>query len=370
MQTLRVGVAGLRRGRVFVNQFQALPETQITALCDPVPERLRETRDSLPDPDAVQTFPNFEDMLAAPLDIIVVATPAPDHARQACAAMEAGKHVLSEVPADLTLEGCRRLVQTTRATGRCYMLAENCCYWGYVREYRRQVRAGRLGQVLYAEAEYLHDVRDLFLENPCLPPETPFQERLNHPQTRKTWRATLHPIQYLTHDLGPLLDILDDRCVSVCAMAAAPACGPDFAPAAEVALFRTAAGRVIKFLAEFSMPRPAHHWFHLMGTRGSIEAPRGPASKHRLYVEGENMETWSEMAWSTRLLAGPREAWQSGHGGADWHISREFTSAVLAGTPPPIDVFRALDFTLPGIFAVQSIENGGKPVTIPDPRDF
>jgi len=148
------------------------------------------------------------------------------------------------------------------------------------------------------------------------------------------------------------------------------ACGEGFAPAAEVAIFRTAKGRVIKFLAEFSLPRPSHHWFVLMGTKGSIESPRGPASKHLLYVEGENMSGWSEMAWDTKLLEGPREAWASGHGGADWHVARAFADCVIHDTPPPIDVYRAMDYTVPGICAVQSAQNDGEPADIPDLREL
>jgi len=368
MQPLNVGVAGLRRGRTFVAQFHALPESRVAAVCDLNSDLVEKT---LADLDgAARGFTNYDDMLNMDLEIVVVATGVPDHVRHCCAAMEAGKHVLSEVPAAVSIEECRQLLRTVRRTGRKYMLAENCCYWGFIREYRRLVQSGRIGEVLYGECEYLHDVRHLYLENPDLPPDTDFATLLRHPKTRRTWRARLHPITYLTHDIGPMLDILDDRCVTVCAMAAPSACGEGFAPAAEVALFKTAKGRVIKFLAEFSMPRPSHHWFVLMGTKGSIESPRGPASKHLLYVEGENMDGWSQMSWSTRNLSGPRDAWSSGHGGADWFITREFTDCVLQDTSPPIDVIRALDFTLPGICAVRSIEEGGNAVPIPDPRDF
>jgi len=275
---------------------------------------------------------------------------------------------LSEVPAAVTLDSARELVRKVEDTGLKYMLAENCCYWGYVREYKRQVESGRLGQVLYGECEYLHDVRSMFFDNPELPAGAPFHVLASHPASKRTWRAGLHPIHYLTHDIGPMLDILDDRCVRVTCMATPPACGEGYAPAAEVAIFRTAQGRVLKFLAEFSMPRPSHHWFVLMGTRGSIESPRGHASKHLLYAEDENMDGWSEMPWTTRILEGPQEAWASGHGGADWHISREFADSILHDKPSPIDVYRAMDFTVPGICAAQSAEDDAAPVDIPDLR--
>ena len=368
MEPLKVGVLGLGRGMTFARQFNVLPESKTVALCDLDPQRLATAAKALAS-DA-KTFVSYEDMLKQDIDLVVVASPVPNHVEHACMAMESGKHVLSEVPADVSMARCEQLVRTVRATGMKYMLAENCCYWGYLREYKRQVQSGRLGEVLYGECEYIHDVRSLYVQNPTLPSGTAFEDIVRHPDTRKTWRATLHPICYLTHDMGPMLDILDDRCVSVCCMATQPACGEGFAAAAEVALFKTAKGRVIKFLAEFSMPRPGHHWFVLMGTRGSIESPRVAGSKHLLHVEGENMEGWSQMSWDTRILEGPREAWASGHGGADWYISREFADAILQDTPAPIDVYRAMDYTVPGICAVQSLEQGGAAVDIPDLREL
>jgi len=364
---LRVGVVGLGRGLGLAKQFHALPDARVVAGCDQNPKRLPRAAEAL-GPD-VKLLDSYEDMLKCDLDAVLVASGGPDHGAHGIMALESGRHVLSEVPAEVSLDQAHKLVAAVRKTGLKYMFAENTCYWGYVREYQRQVQAGRIGEVLYAECEYVHDTRTLAVSNPGLPPGTPFEEVLRHPDTRKTWRATLHPVNYLTHDLGPVLEILDDRCVSVVCMSTPPAIGEGFAPAAEAALFKTAKGRVIKFLMAKALPRPAHHWFVLMGTRGSIESPRGPASKHLLYAEGENMDGWSEMSWTSRNLQGPRQALASGHGGADWFITREFTDCILKDTPPPIDVYRAMDYTVPGICAVQSAAQGGAPVEIPDLRE-
>ena len=351
MQPLRIGVLGLVRGLTFARQFQALPDTQTTVVCDRDDERLRTAMVELG--GGVEAVSSYDELLECDIDAVVVAGEAPDHVAQVCQALESGRHVLSEVPAGMSLESCRRLVETVRRTGLKYMLAENCWYWGYIREYQRLVESGRLGDVLYAECEYIHDVRDLCVNADGAP----------------TWRARLNPACYLTHDLGPVLEILDDRCVSVCGLSSAPALGEGFAPAATVAIFRTAKGRVIKFLGAFGMPRPSHHWFTIMGTQGSVEAPRGTATRHLVHIEGENeAEAWSEEPWTTQRSDGPAEAMASGHGGADWFISREFADCVLNDTPSPIDVYRAMDYTVPGICAVESACNGGVPVAIPDLR--
>jgi predicted dehydrogenase len=367
MRKIKVGVLGLGRGMTFARQFNALPESQTTAICDATPGRVDAAVKALNTP-GLQTFAEYADLLKSDVDIIVVASGAPEHGRHVCMALDSGKHVLSEVPADVTLKACKEIVKAVRRTGRKYMLAENCCYWGYIREYQKQVAAGRIGDVLYAEGEYLHHIPSLMYSNPTLGPSASIEQIARHPDTKLTWRAKLHPINYLTHDLGPILDILDDRCVSVSCLATPSAYGPEHAPAAEVAIFKTAKNRVIKILCEFSLPRPAHHYFMLMGTKGSIESPRGLFPEHIVYAEGENLTTWARMPWDTRILGGPQAALASGHGGADWYISREFLDCIIKDTPPPIDVYRAMDYTVPGVCAVESAAKGGAAVKIPDLR--
>ena len=93
-------------------------------------------------------------MVAQDLDIIVIATPIELHAEQAIAALEAGKHVLCEQTAAYTVDDCERLVDTVKRTGKAYMMAENYCYFHYIREWRQVIEPGRLGKIFYAEGEY------------------------------------------------------------------------------------------------------------------------------------------------------------------------------------------------------------------------
>ncbi|MGC9320495.1 MAG: hypothetical protein ACP5KN_20850, partial [Armatimonadota bacterium] len=45
-----------------------------------------------------------------------------------------------------------------------------------------------------------------------------------------------------------------------------------------------------------------------------------------------------------------------------------FTRALLDDRPVPIDVYRMCDYTVPGIIAARSAEQGGQPMTVPDMR--
>jgi hypothetical protein len=49
---------------------------------------------------------------------------------------------------------------------------------------------------------------------------------------------------------------------------------------------------------------------------------------------------------------------------------KAFVEAYRQGNPSPVDVFRALDCSLPGPLALESARQGGVPVEIPDPRAF
>ena len=73
----------------------------------------------------------------------------------AARALEAGKHVNSEVPAAHTMEDCWRIVTQAERTGLVYQLAEQTRYWGFVDTWRDLVARGRLGRVTFCEGQYI-----------------------------------------------------------------------------------------------------------------------------------------------------------------------------------------------------------------------
>jgi len=58
-----------------------------------------------------------------------------------------------------------------------------------------------------------------------------------------------------------------------------------------------------------------------------------------------------------------------GAGEANYYTVMRFLDALRHGNTPPIDVYRACDFTLPGILAYRSSVEGGRSLEVPDFRD-
>jgi len=344
---LNVGVVGLRRGKSLLRVLHHRTDVRVAAVCDQDRDRAQAIALEF---GIERIFSSYKTFVAADLDAVVIATPAPLHAEHTVAALEAGRHVLCEVPAAFSLEECQQIVDAVEASGRIYMMAENMNYYHYVRDWKTRIVEGQIGEVFYSEAEYVHDCRKI----------------MNAPDN---WRAKMPPIYYCTHSLGPVLDILDDRCVSVVGMHTGCHTAPELgAIDLEVGLFHTAKGRVVKILCGFSLSRePAMHWQVFYGTKGALENRRAPWEEAKLFCAGD--KALKAISAESADPNAPPEAREGGHGTSEFYMVADFVRAVQTGTQPEIDVYRAMDFSAPGLCAHLSATRGGEPVAIPDFRE-
>jgi predicted dehydrogenase len=303
-------------------------------------------------------YHDYERFLRHGLDAVVVATPLPVHAKQSVLALEAGCHVLSEVPAANSLEECGQIVQAVRRSGMKYMMAENSCYMAYLQSWRQMVADGRIGHAIYAEAEYVHNCRAI----------------MRDPDGGLTWRAGMPPIYYCTHSLGPLLMIMEDRCVTATGLHTGPHVAPDLgAIDLEVGLFRTAKGGVIKILNGFSVVRePAFHYYVVYGSKGVLETGRpGDAEGTKaFFADVPHLQGMARLPLTTSHTGAPPEARAGGHGTTEYYMVEDFIRAIREDTSPAIDVYRAMDYGVPGLCAHLSAERGGAPVEVPDFREM
>lgn len=365
MSPIRFGVIGSNRGRSFVKLCDAVSGAAVTSIYDI----------SLPSAEGIaaqvgaQAFDNFDAFLASDIDAVMVASPVPYHAAQACAALRSGKHVLSEVTACLTLDDARALVQAQQASSSVYMLAENYRYFDEVELLKRMYDADRFGRLYYCEGEYIHDCQGLWFDDDGSP----------------TWRAQGLAGVYGTHSLGPLLYISGDRVAQVSALAV-PGGLYDArvtAPTMYILQMVTDGGITIRVRVDHVSRRPHQMvYYALQGNRGSYEAWRGFGDRSKVWLEAEHEPSlfhapaqWhalSEQAarYIPERLAAPPEAGSGGHGTSEYWLLQDFIAAVRGERATPIDVYRALDYTLPCICAAESAAANGTPIMVPDPRTW
>ncbi|MEC8841532.1 MAG: Gfo/Idh/MocA family oxidoreductase, partial [Candidatus Poribacteria bacterium] len=152
-EELKIGIVGANRGSSFMVPFTAISETKITAICDLNEDVLEETGEKF---GIEQRFTQYEEMLDQ-IDVVVLATPENLHVPQSILALEAGKHVISEVTAAVSIGQCYQLVETVQNSQAKYMMAENMCYHKPNVLIKNMVQQGVFGKVYFGEAEYVHD---------------------------------------------------------------------------------------------------------------------------------------------------------------------------------------------------------------------
>ncbi|HOZ45392.1 MAG TPA: hypothetical protein PLO37_03125 [Candidatus Hydrogenedentes bacterium] len=352
---IRLGVWGLGRG---LNFFRACSDLNIDVVagCD-FNEHMRKRFREL-NPEALVTADAGE-FLDADFDAVLLATFCPAHAADAIRCLEAGKHVLSEVTSFHTMAEGVALVEAVERSGKVYNLAENYPFTAAQMYIARRWREGLFGDLLYAEGEYVHEVRSLcytYIDGvPIIP-----GDRLHN------WRSWLHFHFYCTHSLGPIMHATGTRPTRVVTLPGHVIL-PGYPPtklghlgSIAPSLITMDNGAVVRNLMGGTTSDT--HVFRYWGTRGAAEISDGlylrlgaAGGAPKLKVEAD----WGEL---TPLVE------KMGHGGGDFWVLYYFARQILFGEPAPWDIYRAADVTIPGILAYRSSCEGGQPYDVPDFR--
>jgi len=153
-QPLNIGIVGAGYwGKNLLRTFSRLPSARVAELCDLDPSRLAAFREEYP---GLRTSSDYQALLAQrDVDAIVVATPPSRHHAMALAALRAGKHVWVEKPLALSAVEGRALVDAAAAGRRTLFVDETFLYDPLVREMKRIIDDGALGDVMHLSFERL-----------------------------------------------------------------------------------------------------------------------------------------------------------------------------------------------------------------------
>jgi len=372
--TLKVGIAGAR-GLSNLMGFRSIPDVEVVALCDLHEGLLKEQAEKYNIP---HTYRIFDDMLDSDIDAVVIATPMQFHVQQTIQALEAGKHVLCEVTAGVTMDELWWLKETAERSDNVYMMAENYCYIPQNQLIANMVRQGLFGEIYFGEGEYIHEVKHLASGYNRRMPGS--DQETTRSSWRKFWQLGKRGMFYPTHSLGPVMQWFQgDRIKSVASFGTGWHTAPQFRQEdTSITICQLESGKLIKLRLDCISNRPHNmSYYTLQGTKGCYEAPRGLGDQHKIYLttgeEGTEKAAWQPLSdfydyLPERYKHATEEQKKAGHWGGDFFIVQDFVEAIRQGTKPPIDVYDACEWTAVGLLSELSIMNGGRVMEMPDFR--
>ena len=338
---ISVGIAGYGVcgfGAAF--HFQDHPNVRIAAVADLDPAKGAELARLC---RCTTTYPTCEELIADDsVEAVFVATDAPSHARLAIAALQAGKHVASAVPAVFgSLEEADALFAAARSSDLHYMMFETSYFHHDLYCMREMYRQGDLGEVIYAEGEYWH-----YFGTPLA--------------AHRGWRTGLPPQWYPTHSNAYYTGVTGGSFTEVSCMGM-PSALEHLQPennaynnpfGTEIALFRTSEGGMARMAVSWDTPGEG-------GERGRIRTRQGT-----YYGEFQSGHDAGAVAELSRPPLPPGVD-AGGHGGSHGYLMSEFVEAILMDRTPLIDVAQALNMTVGGIVAHESALKDGELLKIP-----
>jgi predicted dehydrogenase len=148
----RLGFAGL--GWIGQHRLQAIARSglaEIAAIYDPVPEAAAAVAQLAP---SAPTVADFDDLLGADLEGIVIATPSALHARQAQAALRDGKAVFCQKPLGRNAAETTEVIAAARTADRLLGVDLSYRFTAGMQRIRELVRSGALGPIYAIEAVF------------------------------------------------------------------------------------------------------------------------------------------------------------------------------------------------------------------------
>jgi predicted dehydrogenase len=385
LERVRIGFVGVGgQGTTHVENLLGIPGAEITAICDIVEAHAHLAAGKVV--EAGQPTPtlytrgvrDFERLCAEEdLDLVFTATPWEWHAPVLLAAMRAGKHAATEVPAAMTIADCWALVEAAEKYRKHCIMMENCNYDRFELMVLNLVRQGILGEILHGEAAYLHDLRAVKFAAD------------GEGLWRRAWARTHNGNLYPTHGLGPIANCMDinrgDRFHSVVSFSS-PSRGLQLWQEEHldlddprrreryvlgdqnVSLIQTARGRTIYLAHNTHNPRPYSRSQLVQGTRGVVSG-----WPYRVHIEGRSpghqwepaelyYEEFDHPLWRSERI----RKMDRGHGGMDFLENYRLIECLRRGEPTDMTVYDAAAISSLVELTVRSVAAGGKPQQVPD----
>jgi len=384
------------RGKGHLKLFSSLPETEVVAISDLYEDNITDSLKiikKLKKPvDKINTYWGGENKWKTMLkevrpDIVFISTNWKNHGVMAVETMKNNAHAFVEVPLALSINELWEIVNTSEKYNKHCMMMENVNYGREELMFLNIIRNGHLGDLLHAEAAYIHDLRyQMFEEEKGTGSWRTFQYEQK--------RGNLYP----THGLGPVSQYMnllrsEDNFKTIVSFST-PAMGrKKFANEnfsdnhkwnelnyqngdLNTSIIKTHLGRTIMVQWDETSPRPYTRLNLIQGTKGVLAG--GPT--RAAFDDGfENFTTdakqWIKDDGIKRLYEKydhplykrlNNKTKDSGHGGMDGIMMYRIVECLQNGTPLDQNLYEGCAWSALIELTSNSVNNNGEPQEFPD----
>lgn len=411
LDKIRIAIIGTgSRGKTHYHHLSSIKNTEFVGICDLHQDRAERAKKIILENDPKRHAKTkiyagdkniYKKMLAElKPDLVYVVTPWEEHAPMAIAAMEAGAHVCVEVPLCTTVEEAWKIVHTSEKTQKHCMMLENVNYGRDELLFLNMCRQGIFGELLHAEAAYLHELRG----------------QMNDNSTTGSWRtyhyANRNGNLYPTHGLGPVAQYMnlcrtDDNFGRITSFST-PARGRtlyakkhfpaehkwnklDFKGGdLNTSIIKTTMGKTIMIQWDETSPRPYTRHNLIQGTKGigagfptriALDYAKGQLPEPVFTAmagkkDHTDFHNWTQgdqlnavyQAYDHPLYKRTKAdaAKMGGHGGMDYIMNLRVIEALRLGQPLDQNLYEGIQWSVVAPLSEASVAQDGASVEFPD----
>ncbi|RZP04646.1 MAG: alpha-N-acetylgalactosaminidase [Flavobacteriales bacterium] len=384
------------RGPGHLKNFATLENTKVVALCDlyndNVKRELKRLQSYNSNSNDVKLYWGDENKWKVMLkevkpDIVFISTNWNNHAPMVIQSMKDGAHAFCEVPLAITTQEMWDIVNTSEKTQKHCMMMENVNYGREELMYLNMCRKGVIGQLLHAEAAYIHELRFQM-----------FEESRGTGSWRTHHYANGKGNLYPTHGLGPVAQYMniarkDDNFRSIVSYST-PSVGRQLFAAKNfdndhkwnklnyqngdlnTSIIKTNQGRTILVQWDETSPRPYTRHNLILGSKGALagfptrialEGGFDEISKdHHSWIKGKDLKSLYEKYDHPLYKRLNSKTKKSGHGGMDGIMMYRIVECLKNGLPLDQNVYEGCFWSAVTPLSAKSIDEDGMPQQFPD----
>ncbi len=392
---IRIGFVGCGQFcAAFVPLFKAHPMVEYVAVCDKFRDRAEKFHEKF---GTNRIFESLDEMLASDeINSVAIFTQRNQHGEMVIKALEAGKNVYSAVPMAFEIEEIARIIELVREKRLTYSMGETGIYRPASIFCRQKHAKGEFGEMVYAEAQYNHDIKKL--------------RGVFEYTEKENWRkmAGFPPLFYPTHSTSMVLSAARAHAVKVAAFGYEDKTHTDIYgkgsnwwdnPFSNTAMLLQLSNGAVARISEnrrVAWAVPETYISHFYGSQGSYECSLMQHSFIRMPETKTTYEDVSDLLNPTELTAHRGEenfmekcvqgSWSggnapiqlvgrlpeelivmpTGHAGTHKFMVDDFCQAYATGKLSPTNPWAAARYMIPGLIAHQSAMQGGVTLDIPD----